>query len=186
MTNSRKADPNWSFTVLLEREPTDVEFEAMFDAGLDDSTIESGPDANFMHMDRVAPTLLEAITSSVRDLHAAGGPRPIGVSLEEGDGVTLSDISDRLGGARTPESLRLLAAGKRGPGGFPRPLLDTGKLRISSWTEVATWLRDTLGETVPERSEVAQILTLADNALRLLEAARAAGQSEHIQRLLSA
>lgn len=183
----KPAQRTWSFTVLLDRGPSDAEFDAMCEAGLDDGGVSSGPGENYIDMDREAPSLFEAIISTVRDLHAAGGPRPIGISLEESDGMTLSDISYRLRGARTTESLRLLAAGKRGPGGFPRPLLDTGNLRIYSWAEVSTWLHDVLGDEVPEpRPDVATTLRLADNALRLLEAARAAGHNESLRLLLDA
>jgi hypothetical protein len=39
---------------------------------------------------------------------------------------------------RTYESVRLLAAGKRGPGGFPAPL-STGQWALYSWAEVSAW-----------------------------------------------
>jgi hypothetical protein len=55
------------------------------------------------------------------------------------DAVTLTDAAQRLG-RRTAESLRLLAEGKRGPGGFPAPIVDTGKLRVYSFAEITAWL----------------------------------------------
>ena len=56
-----------------------------------------------------------------------------------------ADIAERLG--RTRESVRLLVAGERGPGGFPPPItsLDT-RYRLWRWTEVRTWLSNARGE----------------------------------------
>ena len=61
-------------------------------------------------------------------------------------------LTGRLG--RTRESIRLYSAGKRGPGGFPAPdLVASSGDRFWSWTDVAAWLHDSLGEavTVPPR-----------------------------------
>ncbi len=171
--------PTWSFTILLNRAPTDDEFNAMYDAGLDDSSISSEFGEHHMAMDREAPSLFAAIISSVRDLRSVNGPRAIGVRFD--DSVTLSDISQRLHGTRTAESLRLLAAGKRGPGGFPAPRLDTGKIRVYSWAQVSTWLRDVLGDDVPESDPD---LALADAALRLVEWARVTHRTDEINALM--
>jgi hypothetical protein len=176
-----ETQPTWSFTILLDREPTDDEFNAMYDAGLDDSSISDEFGEHLMGMDREAPSLFAAIISSVRDLRSMNGPRPIGVRFD--DSVTLSDISLRLHGTRTAESLRLLAAGKRGPGGFPPPRLDTGKLRVYSWAQVATWLRDVLGDDVPDSDPD---LALADAALRLAEWARVTNRTDEIKALMEA
>jgi len=73
----------------------------------------------------------------------------LGVEIQ--DAVTLTDAAQRLG-RRTAESLRLLAEGKRGPGGFPAPVVDTGKLRVYSFAEIAAWLREALDEDVPATS----------------------------------
>jgi len=170
-------EPEWSFSVLLDRFPTDAEADAMFEAGLDDSTI--GDDR--VDVARHARSLLAAITSVVSDIRAAGGPRPIGVSFD--DSVTLADVALRLNGTRTAESLRLLAAGKRGPGGFPPPRLDTGKIRVYSWAQVSTWLREALGDDVPESDPT---LALADAALRLVEWARVVDLTDELTALINA
>lgn len=86
-----------------------------------------------------------AISSAVADVEKVPGVRVVGVAQEEG--VTLADIARRVG--RTRESIRLYAAGKRGPGGFPSPdwVAPSGE-RFWSWFEVATWFRDVLGQDV--------------------------------------
>jgi len=53
--------------------------------------------------------------------------------------VTLLDISKRAGVSR--EAVRLWAAGQRGPGGFPKPLLvTTGGEKLWDREQVAHWL----------------------------------------------
>lgn len=156
----------WNFQLRLNREPTPDEFDALFDAGLADVGIEG----SLVDADREAPTLLDAVTSVATQIRAVPGLRAIAV--EHQDAVTLSDAAQRLG-RRSAESLRLLAAGERGPGGFPRPIADTGKVRVYSWSEITTWLREAMGEDVPAES---LDLALADRALRLADQAQRAGQ----------
>jgi hypothetical protein len=169
----------WTFTLQLDRAPTDAETDALYEAGLDDALITG----DTLTVDRVAPNLLAAVISAVTDLHAAAGPHAVGVRSDQPDAVTLSDIAARLAGARTTESLRLLAAGKRGPGGFPAPTVDTGNIRVYSWAQVAAWLQDTLGQPVPDPSPD---LALADQALKLAAFAAATDHASDIHRLFTA
>jgi hypothetical protein len=56
------------------------------------------------------------------------------------DLVAIPDIAQRTD--RTPESIRLLARGKRGPGGFPNHIsVLGGGTSIWEWAPVAEWLR---------------------------------------------
>ena len=158
----------WNFQLRLNREPTDDEFNALYEAGLSDAGIEG----TLVDVDRAAESLLMAVTSAVEDIRRVPGLRA--VAVEHDDAVTLADAAQRLG-RRTGESMRLLAEGKRGPGGFPLPIADTGKVRVYSWTEITQWLRDALGEQAPEGN--AQ-LALADRALRLADKAARGGAAE--------
>lgn len=55
------------------------------------------------------------------------------------DLVAIPDIADRTD--RTPESVRLLVNGKRGPGGFPTPVGALGGgTRVWEWAAVVDWL----------------------------------------------
>jgi hypothetical protein len=155
----------WNFQLRLNREPTEDEFDALYEAGLSDAGIEG----TLVDVDRDANSLLLAVTSAVDDIRHVPGLRA--VAVEHDDAVTLSDAAQRLG-RRTAESLRLLAEGKRGPGGFPLPIADTGKVRVYSWTEITQWLRDSLGEDSPTGDDQ---LALADRALRLAEGAARGG-----------
>lgn len=135
----------WNFQLRLNREPTEDECNALFEAGLADAGIEG----TLVDVDREAPSLLEAVTSIADQIRSVPGLRA--VSVEHQDAVTLSDAAQRLG-RRTAESLRLLAAGERGPGGFPSPIVDTGNVRVYSWAEITAWLHEALGEQVPAES----------------------------------
>jgi hypothetical protein len=168
----------WTFTLCLNRAPTDEEAEALFDAGLDDAAVA---DATLM-VDRESTALLTAIAEAAAQVRTVPGLRAVAVDTD-GDAVTLADVAQRLGGSRTQESLRLLAAGRRGPGGFPSPIVDTGKIKVYSWAEVGSWLRDVVGEPVPVTSAD---LVLADAALRLATQAAQSGHQAEVAQLLSA
>lgn len=168
----------WNFQLRLNREPTEEELDALFEAGLSDAGFEG----SLVDVDRAAATLLDAVRSVAVQIRTVPGLRAIGIETQ--DAVTLSDAAQRLG-RRTAESLRLLAEGKRGPGEFPRPLVDTGKVRVFSWAEIVTWLREALGEDVPA---VNRDLQLADHALRLADQAERAGktQADAVRHLIGA
>jgi hypothetical protein len=158
----------WNFQLRLNREPTEDEFDALYEAGLSDAGVEG----TLVDIDREALSLLEAITSVVDQVRLVPGLRA--VRLETNDAVTLADAAQRLG-RRTSESLRLLAEGRRGPGGFPSAIVDTGKVRVYSWVEIVTWLREALGEDVPKAHHE---LVLADHALRLADEAQRGGKAD--------
>lgn len=122
---------------------TEEQQDALYEATGGDVGIEDGPRGIFLSLEREALSLSAAITSAVRDVERrVPGLRVIGIGQE--DGVTLADIAQRTG--RSCESVRLYAAGKRGPTGFPAPdWTSPGGQRFYSWAEVASWLRDVLG-----------------------------------------
>jgi len=168
----------WNFQLQLNREPTETELDALYKAGLSDTGIEG----TLVDVDREAPSLLLAVVSVAQQIRTVPGLRAVGVETQ--DAVTLTDAAQRLG-RRTAESLRLLAEGKRGPGGFPAPVVDTGKLRVYSFAEIAAWLREALDEDGPATSRE---LVLADRALRLADKAQSGGKAdiEAVRQLMDA
>ncbi|GAA3665591.1 hypothetical protein GCM10022224_032370 [Nonomuraea antimicrobica] len=169
----------WNFRINLNREPTDAETDALFEAGLDDGAVAGGPGGGvYLMCDREAKTLLDAIESVLIDLRKIEGLWAIGVG--QGDGVTLGDASRRHGG-RTQASLRQLAAGQRGPGGFPEPVIEADNISIYSWAEISEWLRTRMGDDIPP---VNRDIALADAAVKLACRARAAHQEERIRHLI--
>lgn len=114
----------WNFQLRLNRAPTDDEVDALYEAGLDDAAVETEP-LGLVDLDREATTLLAAITSAIRQIESVPGLRVVG--LGDSGVVTLREIADRLG--RTYEAVRLYSEGRRGPGGFPSPLLGVTGLK---------------------------------------------------------
>jgi hypothetical protein len=57
--------------------------------------------------------------------------------------------------------VRLLAEGRRGPGGFPQPIswVDA-RTRLWHWSDVANWFAEELGERVDDLDDAALIAAL--------------------------
>lgn len=105
----------YSFSLILDRKPSDDELDALFEAGLDDSTPATVSGNGWLHVDREASSMLKAVTSAIRDMHTAG----LAVSaVHSGDLVSLKEVASRVN--RSYEAVRLWSLGRRGPGGFPR------------------------------------------------------------------
>ena len=74
-------------------------------------------------------------------------PGAMVVRVEPDDLISLSGIANRVG--RSKESIRLLAAGARGPGEFPAPVSWVeSKRKLWQWADVAAWFQARLGEEV--------------------------------------
>lgn len=151
----------YEFTVHLDRIPDDDGLNALFGAGLDDSTPEVSNGTAVLHMAREADSLAHAIVTTVADIESADFKA---VGIESEDLVNLADIADRTG--RTRESVRLLSLGKRGPGGFPGPVV-SGTWSLYSWAVVREWFRTHYGDqAVAPADHDADTLTAADLLLR--------------------
>jgi hypothetical protein len=125
------------FMLKLNREITAEEADALYEAGCGDAGVETGPYGTLVDFDREAPSLAQAIASAVRDIEKVPGLRAVGVWCD--NMVTSLDIAKRTGVTR--EAVRLWAAGDRGPGGFPKPLLiTTGGEKVWDWYLVAPWI----------------------------------------------
>ncbi|MGW1676992.1 hypothetical protein [Saccharopolyspora sp. NPDC002376] len=121
------------FTLILDRTPNDEEYDALFEAGCDDAVVEIRNGATLLDFTRESPTLAHALVTAIQDAERAGF-RVEGVQTD--DLVSLRTIADRLD--RSYESVRLLAAARRGPGGFPTALSGDG-WSLYSWSQVADW-----------------------------------------------
>jgi len=70
------------FTLKMNREVTDDEIEALYEAGCDDAGIETGPLGTIIDFTRTAPSLAEALVSAVRDIEKVPGLRAVGVAAQ--------------------------------------------------------------------------------------------------------
>lgn len=153
-------DTTYEFTLVVDRPITDDEIDALFDAGCDDATPEVDAARTLLHFNRQRTSLVEAIASAVVDVDEAGiQVNGIGAT----DLVELPEIAIRVG--RTRESVRLLAVGKRGPGGFP-----SARDGFYSWTAVRAWFArydpDAVGRPDEEALEYDRTIAAADHVVR--------------------
>jgi hypothetical protein len=129
---------------------------------IDEASLE-GPDedGSFLYeFDRVAPSLPDALATALHEVTSVL-PEATVLRVDEYDLATMADIAKRSG--RTPESIRLLVNGKRGPGGFPPAAgrLDA-RTKIWRWADVAKWFEATLGEPLPDTSDSAFLQAFND------------------------
>lgn len=145
---------------------------------IDDASLE-GPDhdGSFLYeFDRIAPSLPDALAMALSELTSAL-PEATVIRVHEYDLASMSDIAARAG--RTPESVRLLVKGRRGPGGFPPAAGDLGgRMKVWRWTDVAQWFEETLGEPLPNTSDSAFLQAFND----ALDIRRLAGRLDGPQR----
>ncbi|TVP66327.1 MAG: hypothetical protein EA340_11835 [Nitriliruptor sp.] len=128
----------------------DQHIGAFYAHGLDDATAEDRGDHALVTFYREASAPDAALWSAIGDLREAlPGCRVLRVDDQL---VNAADVAAMTG--RTPESIRQLAAGTRGPGGFPTPAGVVGNgVKIWRWAEVQPWLAahgiGTDAETLP-------------------------------------
>lgn len=128
---------SYEFTLRLNREVTDDELDALFEAGCDDAGIETGPLGASAQFDREALSLAHAIASAALDIEKVPGLRAVGVQCD--NMVNLAGIARRVGVSR--EAVRLWATGQRGPGSFPKPtLISAGGEQLWDWLDVLSWI----------------------------------------------
>lgn len=132
---------SYEFTFVVDRDPIELA-DQLFEVGHGDYVPE-GPNPSLVHVLQEATTLPAAIVSAVHAIESVGLAV---VGLKSDDLVSVKEIAARL--SRTYESVRLLAGGQRGPGGFPAPLSD-GQWALHSWAEVAGWFATHYGTAGP-------------------------------------
>lgn len=117
----------------LEDEGT---IDALFEAGCDDATFGTVDGVGYGDFVREATTFAAAVHSAIAGVESVPGLRV--VRVEPDDLVTMNEIAQRMD--RSRESVRLLIAGQRGPGGFPAPASHLkARSRLWRWSEVAAW-----------------------------------------------
>ena len=158
----------FEFTLVLESKlslSSSVE-DSLFEAGLDDALVGSRDDVVFVDFEREGASFLEAVLVAIHQVESAL-PGALVRRVEPDEFVTAADIASRIG--RTRESIRLLVAGKRGPGGFPAPVRGiASKQRLWMWSEVAGWLSAHVPGVISDlQVETAESISTLNSALHL-------------------
>jgi hypothetical protein len=141
---------------------------------IDDASL-MGPDHDgsfLLELDRRSSSLPRALGVAVAELLQTL-PDVTVLRVEEDDLATMADIAKRSG--RTPESIRLLVSGRRGPGGFPPAAgrIDA-RTKVWRWADVAEWFEQAIGEPLPGTSDSA-FLQAFNSALEIRRLARRLG-----------
>lgn len=154
-----------NFTLILSGD-VDAALDDLYDAGCDDATFGAVDGIPYAEFDRAAATLADAVLAAVDDVQSVPGVRVCHVEPDEL--VTAADIARRLG--RTRESVRLLIAGERGPGGFPAPASRlTERNRLWRWSDVTAWTGETPELNADVIAAVNAALELRDRSARLTD-----------------
>jgi hypothetical protein len=111
-------------------------------------------------VERVAGSLGEAIRTAVDDVESIPGASVMGIEPDEY--VSQAEIAVRLG--RSRQSVSQWIAGVRGPGGFPPPAFQSGKVALWRWSTVSSWLR-AVGLLAPGEADRSSVVIAAANAL---------------------
>ncbi|HEV3417032.1 MAG TPA: hypothetical protein VG056_09475 [Pirellulales bacterium] len=167
----------FSFTLILAhvREITAEIEDALFESGCDDALLGMRCGVAFLDFDRASKSLSEAIRTAVRDVHQAGFDV---IRVEPDDWVSAAEIARRTG--RTRESIRQLASGARGPGGFPPPESSvTRNSPLWRWGEVAGWF----SRTQPSALKLAKDAETIGKINAVLEVRRRVRNVSELQRL---
>ena len=143
------------FTLIIEGPVGDPDMaDALFEAGCDDATFGTIDGVGFGDFHRRARSFLQAVAKAIRQVDSVPDLRV--VRIESEDLVTMAEIARRL--QRSRESIRLLVADARGPGGFPPPV---ARIRTRSplwrWVDVAAWAEGALGRADPDAGLIASI-----------------------------
>jgi hypothetical protein len=164
MTSHAVDASTFSFKMVLNREPSGVELDRLFEAGCDDATFSVEYGVAVAEFDRVADTLADAVSTAALAVESVG---LVPVRVLDEDLVTLADIATRIGQSR--ESVRRYATGERGTGGFPPPVNpDREGTVFYRWSEVAPWVRMNLDIDVPDADPSLVMANLVIQARRFL------------------
>lgn len=119
--------------IVLSRPPTTDEIDMLYEAGQQDALF--GDKSCKAECSAEAQSLAAAARIIISQIESVNDLRVESIDLP--DPVTINDIAALTD--RTPESIRLLINGERGPGNFPKPTSSVGKTRLWALVDVARW-----------------------------------------------
>lgn len=132
----------------------------LFEAGVDDGVIESGPLGNSISFEREARSMRAAVLSAIADVESAGFEV---LRVDPDDLVSAADIAERTG--RSRQSISTLIAGARGPGGWPRPVAGNVRSPLWRWSDIAEWFASFDGGGRPSDDPDARFIAATNDVL---------------------
>lgn len=162
----------YDFTLFVRADLSDDEtIGRLLAAGCDDATFGGTTDWGTADFTRDAPDLAMAIGTAIQQIEAVL-PGSV-VAVEPAELVTMSTIAERLD--RTYESVRLLAAGQRGEGNFPKPadIPNIYGVKMWRWGEILMWA----GKGGEEELHASATVTAANALLELRQAKAVLGDT---------
>ncbi|HEY1714053.1 MAG TPA: hypothetical protein VGG07_14195 [Solirubrobacteraceae bacterium] len=176
----------YDFTLAIEGDLDYETLDALFEAGLGDADFVGEHSPVYATFHREAPSFFDAVMGAIGQIESVRGPRGHlqVATLDADDLVTMAEIADRLG--RSRESVRLLVAGARGPGGFPPPALQLrDRTKLWLWSEVVPWANTALHAHL--EAGPADVAPTVNAALRMRrgEARLSADQRDQLRRLVN-
>lgn len=159
----------YNFTLIIEG--ADLQSpeaqDALYEAGCDDATFGLVDGVQYAEFDREDGSYGQALASAMVDVRKAVSEARV-IHVEPDELVTMAEIAERLG--RSRESIRLLIAGKRGPGDFPAPISHIRtRTRLWRWPDVMRWFatryEDEYGERLVQAAEDPHITAMVNGYL---------------------
>lgn len=153
-----------SFTLILDAQELTDELADQVYSRVDYGLLAQQGGVVHLDADLEAPNALEAVLEAVTDLRAVGQV----VLRVEPELVTLADVARLV--ERTTQSVHQLAAGARGPGGFPRPVgAVKNRTRLYRWSQIASWWEERMGPHPDVDSETAAAIAAVNGWLTLAD-----------------
>ena len=131
---------SFAFRIRLRDPLSDEDADRLFEAFDEEVAVEEGPRGHFVGFQREAPSFLDAALDAIEEVIALG-LEPLAV---EDELVSMADIAERTG--RSRQSVSMLVSGKRGPGGFPRPVAGNVRSPLWHWADIASWFQNSAGD----------------------------------------
>lgn len=165
------------FVFIVDRDITDDEIDALFGGSCDDASPVTGNGRTELAFAREAEHLSAAIVSALHDVERIG----LWVcGVESEDWISLKEIAERT--ERSHESVRLLAKGARGPGGFPAPLSPkSAGWTFYSWAQVADWF----ARHYDQHFEYDRVLVAADLLIRARALLRGDAEAAELAKIVA-
>lgn len=143
----------YTFRLVVEDPIDDDGADRLFEAGVDDGFLETGPSGHSIGFECEAEEFRAAMLSAIEKIEEVEAAGFEVVRFEPDELVSGANIADRTG--RTRQSISLLIRGERGPGGWPRPVAGNVRSPLWRWADVAAWFEDFDGSQHVDREEAA-------------------------------